>query len=94
MASIARPSPQDVYNIADGNPASPGDVLRYAAELIDHPAPPEVDLHDPAVSDMARTFYSETKRITIDRAHQRLGWNPRHATYQDGLAAILAAEKI
>ena len=91
LASMTRPSPQDIFNIADGNPAPPGDVLRFAAQLVGFDAPPEVSLNDPSVSDMARTFYAETKRIDIGRARERLGWTPRYPTYQDGLRAVLAA---
>jgi len=94
MASIARPSPQDIYNIADGNPAPPGDVLRYAAKLLDVEAPPTVPVDDPSVSAMARTFYSETKRIDIARAKTRLGWKPRFETYQQGLSAIWDTEAL
>lgn len=92
MASIIRPSPQNIYNIADGHPAAPGDVMAYAAMLIDCETPPTVDIDDPSVSAMARTFYAETKRIDISHAKTRLGWAPRFANYQDGLKATLAAD--
>jgi len=93
LASIARPSPQDIYNIADGHPAPPGEVLRYAASLIGAKEPPTVALHDPSVSDMARTFYAETKRIDIARAKKRLGWTPQFRDYKSGLRAVLSAEQ-
>lgn len=93
MASLVRPSPQDIYNISDGNPAPPGDVLTFAAALIEADAPPTVALNDPSVSVMARSFYAETKRIDIHRACDRLDWSPQYKTYQDGLRATLSAEK-
>ncbi|MEM9599717.1 MAG: SDR family NAD(P)-dependent oxidoreductase [Pseudomonadota bacterium] len=92
-ASIARPSPQDIYNIADGHPAPPGDVLRHAAEMIDADPPPVIALNDPSISDMARSFYAETKRIDIGRSQARLGWTPRFRTYAEGLSAVLASER-
>ncbi|MGJ8561254.1 MAG: NAD(P)-binding domain-containing protein [Litorimonas sp.] len=91
MASIARPSPQDIYNIADGQPAAPGEVMAYAAQLIGCDTPLTVDLNDPSVSAMARSFYAETKRIDISRAKTRLGWEPRFSNYKDGLRAALEA---
>jgi nucleoside-diphosphate-sugar epimerase len=91
MASIARPSPQDIYNIADGHPATPGEVMAYAAHLIGFETPPTVALNDASVSVMARSFYAETKRIDITRAKTRLGWEPRHANFKQGLRATLAA---
>lgn len=89
LASMARPGAQEIFNIADGHPAPPGDVLRFAAELIGADAPPTVSLDDPSVSDMARSFYAETKRIDITRAKDRLGWTPRYPTYEAGLQAVL-----
>jgi hypothetical protein len=91
IASMQRPNPQDIYNLADGNPATPGDVLNFAADLIKVDRPPTVSLNDPSVSEMARSFYAETKRIDISRARARLGWAPQFATYQAGLRAILDA---
>lgn len=87
--SMAQPSPQDIYNVADGHPASPGDVLRFAAKLIGCEAPPIVSLNDPSVSPMARSFYTESKRVDISRIKTRLGWEPRFKTYRDGLKAVL-----
>lgn len=94
MASIRRPSPQNIYNVADGQPAAPGDVLRYAAGLIDKAVPPTVALDHPSISAMARSFYAETKRIDIGHIKTRLNWEPRYSSYQAGLKATLAAERL
>ncbi len=90
--SLERPSPQSIYNLADGHPAPPQDVLDYAAGLLGLPPGPRVALDDSSVSDMARSFYAETKRISADKARQELGWMPEYRTYRDGLAAILREE--
>ena len=91
-ASMAAPCPGDIYNIADGHPAPPAEVMNYAAGLSGRPPPPRVSLSDPSVSAMARSFYAETKRIDTSRARERLGWTPRHADFRSGLRATLAAE--
>jgi len=75
--------------ISDGHPAPPQDVLDYAAGLLELPPPPRVQLDDPSISDMARSFYAETKRINADKARQELGWTPQHLSYRDGLESIL-----
>ena len=92
MASIARPNPATVYNIADGHPAPPQDVIRFATDLLDLPHPPEVPTDDPSLSNMAKSFYSESKRVSNERARLELGWAPKHPDYQAGLRAILAKE--
>jgi len=90
LLSLESPAPQSLYNLADGHPAPPQDVLDYAAGLLGMPPPPRVELTDPAVSEMARSFYAETKRINADKARQTLGWTPIHTSYRDGLADILS----
>ena len=87
--SLKFPNPQSIYNLADGHPAPPQDVLDYAAGLLELPPPPRVQLDDPSISDMARSFYAETKRINADKARQELGWTPQHLSYRDGLESIL-----
>lgn len=88
MASMDRPNPCQVYNIADGSPAAPQDVLDFAADLIQSTRPPKQDWETAEISPMARSFYMETKRIDISRAQNELGWAPRFKTYRDGLAHI------
>jgi nucleoside-diphosphate-sugar epimerase len=90
LLSLDAPDPQSLYNLADGHPAPPQDVLDYAAGLLDMPPPPRVELTDSSVSEMARSFYAETKRINADKARQKLGWTPIHSSYRDGLADILS----
>ena len=93
MASIERPDPLKIYNLADGHPAPPQDVLNFAADLIAAPRPPQLG-HDTAdISDMARSFYKETKRVDSSRAERDLGWVPRYKNYRPGLMATLKAER-
>ncbi len=89
MASLAAPNPMRVYNIADGNPAPPQDVLNFAARLIGAPPPPQVAVSDPSVSEMARSFYKDNKRVDISRAKAELGFTPRYPDYTSGLRSLL-----
>lgn len=92
LLSMDAPDPGQVYNLADGHPAPPQDVLDFAAGLIGAARPKRVD-HDSAdISDMARSFYRETKRISSARARRRLGWSPKLSDYKAGLRAILEVE--
>lgn len=92
LASMDAPDPQRIYNIADDAPAPPQDVLDHAADLLGAARPPRVSPDDPNVSRMARTFYSETKRVDTSRAKRELGWSPHYPTYREGLAQVLKAE--
>ena len=91
LKSIQKPDPAQVYNLADGHPAPPQDVLRFAGRLLDVGVP-LADLDAPNISDMARSFYSETKRISIDKARKHLGWEPVYHNYQVGLMHLYRDE--
>ena len=93
VARVAeRPEP-GVYNVADGNPAPPDEVVRFAAEFVGAPEPREVPWTDPDLSVMARSFYGETKRVSVDKTQSVFGWEPRYPTYREGLRAVLQAEQ-
>ena len=81
-----------IYNLCDDEPAPPQDVITYAAELLGMEPPPEVPFDKADLSPMARSFYSESKRVHNDRIKRDLGWQPRYPDYRSGLRAILAAE--
>ncbi|MFD1510255.1 SDR family oxidoreductase [Lacimonas salitolerans] len=91
-ASIARPDPGAVYNVCDDDPAPPQDVIAHAADLLDLPLPPAVDFNNADLSPMARSFYSESKRVSNDRIKQDLGVTLLYPSYREGLRAILKAE--
>ena len=66
-ASIVRPDPGAVYNVCDDAPAPPEDVLAHAAELLGLPPPPAEAFDEAEMSEMARSFYADSKRVRNDR---------------------------
>ena len=88
-ASIARPHAGAVYNVADDEPAAPGEVVAYAAKLIGIEPPPEVAFAEADLTPMARSFYEGSRRIANDRIKSELGVALRYPTYREGLAALL-----
>lgn len=91
-ASIAQPNPGAAYNLCDDDPAPPQDVIAYAAELLGLPLPPEVAFEEADMTPMARSFYSESKRVDNTRIKSELGIKLIYPTYRTGLQALLAAE--
>ncbi len=89
-ASIARPAPGTVYNVCDDDPAPPEDVLAEAAGLLGLPPPPEVPFDQAEMTPMARSFYSESKRVRNDRIKTALGVELAYPDYRSGLTALLA----
>ena len=89
-ASIARPRPGAIYNVADDAPAPAADVVAHAAKLLGVTAPP-LEPYDPArLPPMAREFYAETRRIRNERIKKELSVELVYPDYKAGLEAILA----
>jgi hypothetical protein len=92
-ASMARPHPGRIYNVCDNEPAPGDDVVTHACQLIGVEPPPEVSFAEaqPAMSEMAQSFYADNKRVRNDRIKGELGVMLRYRNYRAGLEALLAA---
>lgn len=91
QASMARPAPGAVYNLCDDEAAPPQDVISYAAQLLGRPEPAAIAFEEADLSPMARSFYSENKRVRNDRIKKDLGVSLSYPTYREGLKALLKA---
>jgi nucleoside-diphosphate-sugar epimerase len=90
LASMARPRPGRVYNVADTEASASGDVIRHAAALLTVQAPEPIAFGSAELSAMARSFYSECKRLDTTRLAEELGVTLAYPTYREGLAEIHA----
>lgn len=82
-----------VFNLTDDMPTPPEDVIMYAAKLLGAPSPPHVAIEDAGLSAMARSFYSENKRVRNQRIKDDLGVRLQYPTYLDGIEAIAGLGK-
>ena len=93
IAAIDKGAPGRVYNVTDDEPGPPQDVVTYAAELLGRSPPPEIDFATADLSPMARSFYSESKRVSNARLKRELLPHLAYPTYREGLAAIAGLTK-
>ncbi|MCZ8100981.1 MAG: SDR family oxidoreductase [Burkholderiales bacterium] len=91
MASLARPAAGAVYNVTDDEPSPPQDVVAFAAGLMGVPVPPDLPFESATLSPMARSFYSENKRVSNRRLKEQLGYAMRYPTYREALRALFMA---
>lgn len=87
-ASIAKPDPGRAYNLCDDLPAAPREVVEFAADLMGIDPPPLVPFEGAELSPMARSFYSESKRVSNARITEELDFVPQYPTYREGLSAL------
>ncbi len=93
LASMARPSPGSIYNVADDAPTPSPEVIEYACSLLGVEPPPLVPFDQAELSPMSASFWSESRRVKNDRIKTRLGVVLRYPDYRAGLDAQAAAEK-
>jgi nucleoside-diphosphate-sugar epimerase len=90
-----RPPGLRVLHLVDDAPAESAVVVEEAARLLGVAPPPAVAFEQalPAMSPMARSFWSENRRVANAATKAALGIAWRYPTYREGLAAILAEER-
>jgi len=96
MAAMARPGEgMRVLNFSDDLPAESAEVIAEAARLLGVAVPPGVKLAEawPGMSEMARSFWAENRRVSSRRTQEVLGYSWRYPTYREGLWGILEAER-
>lgn len=93
LAAAARPDGQRILHLADDEPAESAVVVEHAAGLLGVAAPPLVNYHSaaPGMSEMARSFWSENRRVANAATKSVLGIEWLYPTYREGLAAIIRA---
>ena len=87
-ASLDRPRPGAVYNVADDEPCPPADVVTFAAGLAGIEPPPAIPFAAAELSPMAQSFWGESKRVDNRRLREELGLDLAYPTYREGLRAI------
>ena len=89
-----RPAGVRVLNGSDDEPAASADVIAEAARLLGLEPPPLVPFADveAAMSPMARSFWSDDRKVRSERTQVALGRRWAYPTYREGLRAILAEE--
>ena len=96
LAAIARP-PQGtrILNFSDDEPAESAAVAQEAARLLGKPPPPAIPLGEawPGMSDMARSFWAENRRVASAATQQVLGYRWKYPSFREGLKAILEQER-
>ncbi|TDH62617.1 SDR family NAD(P)-dependent oxidoreductase [Dankookia rubra] len=90
-----RPPGPRVLHLVDDEPAESAAVVEEAARLLGIAPPPAIPFEQalPGMSAMARSFWSENRRVANAATKAALGIAWRYPGYREGLAAILAEER-
>ena len=90
LASMVRPTPGEIFNVCDDEPASQSDVLKYGCELLKIPVPEAVNLAQGAtnLSPRAKEFWRDNKVVDNSKIKKMLGVSLLYPNYREGLKAI------
>ncbi|MSO71402.1 MAG: SDR family oxidoreductase [Alphaproteobacteria bacterium] len=89
LASMAQPNPGAVYNLADDEPAPPQAMVEHACTLLGVAPPPEEPFATAPMTEFARSFYAESKRVRNERIKRELGVRLAYPDFRAGLKALL-----
>jgi nucleoside-diphosphate-sugar epimerase len=84
----------DTLIVADTAPCPSSETLGFAAHLLGLPLPPvqRYERIADSLSPMARSFWSENRRVSSHLLREQLGYRLRYPTYREGFRASLAEE--
>ena len=86
--AIRSKSEATIFNLSDDLPATQLDVAQFAASLLKKKCPQTVSLESDLVSEMARSFYNEEKKVSNTRLKDELGYKLTFPSFKEGLFAI------
>ena len=92
FASIKNPHLKGIYNVCDDFAAPPEHVLSYAAKLLEKDLPPKEDFLSAKMSEMAKSFYAESKRVKNSKIKYNLGVTLKYPDYKSGLKSLFEQE--
>ena len=91
--AISSQSKAKIFNLSDDMPATQLEVAQFAASLLKKSCPQTVSLESDLVSEMAKSFYKEEKKVSNKRLKDELGYKLAFPSYRDGLSAIHKSSK-
>jgi nucleoside-diphosphate-sugar epimerase len=86
-ASMTQVNRGAIYNVCDDEAAPPQDVIAYACALLEREPPPEIPFAEASktMSEMARSFYAESKPVSNRPIKDELGVKLAYPDYRAGL---------
>jgi len=91
--AMSTKSRASIFNLSDNLPATQIEVAQFAANLLKKKFPETVNLESERVSEMARSFYKEEKKVSNKKLKNELGYKLVFPSFKEGLMAIYKNSK-
>lgn len=88
-ASIKLDKKHNIYNLADNMPSPQFELIDYAYQLINQNPPKRISFEKADLSEMAKEFYTQNKRVSNNKIKKQLGIKLKYSSYKEGLKALI-----
>ena len=88
IASLQKPNPYSIYNLADDEPASSLEVDHYATTLLNRSPLPIIPFEKASLSPMAKEFYSNNRRVSNSKIKREFDLELDYPSYREGLLQL------
>lgn len=89
LKSFEKPTPGQIYNVADDEPAPSHEIIAYACELMGRDLPPLIPIEEANLVPITMSFYSDNKRVDNSKVKDTLIGKLEFPTYREGLQNCL-----
>ena len=87
--SIKRPDPGEVFNVSDYTPSTSEEFINEATNLLNMPNAKKVDIRDADLSDLALSFYADSKKVSNQKIVKALKYKFKYPSYREGLKSLI-----
>ena len=89
LASMNKPNPINIYNVADDMPSNMSDVVDFICQRTSCSIPKKISFEDLDIDQKKESFYSENKRINNRLLKEDLGIILKYPSYREGYEELI-----
>ena len=87
--SIKKPDPGEVFNVSDYTPSTSEEFINEATKLLDMPKAKKVNIRDADLSELALSFYADSKKVSNQKIVKTLKYKFKYPSYKEGLKSLI-----
>ena len=87
--SIKKPDPGEVFNVSDYMPSTSEEFINEATKLLNMPKAKKVNIRDADLSDLALSFYADSKKVSNQKIVKTLKYKFKYPSYKEGLKSLI-----
>ncbi len=87
--SIKKPDPGEVFNVSDYMPSTSEEFINEATNLLNMPKAKKVHIRDADLSDLALSFYADSKKVSNQKIVKALNYKFKYPSYREGIKSLI-----